>query len=303
MSLPIFHIVRGNLPIGQFSNDQIRDMYETGQLLPGDKIFLEQTRAWLPLKDWMSLPVMKTKEDSQESNDSDVAKDLPSHERRRRKLQRNVAVTNHRRPRHIGAILGGWVIAFFSLIIAIVFGIWGYNLSSDLQAAHKKDAFQKEQIDMLKKENQTLLEPIPARQIKGILIHRDNKSRSFPIPGLPVSLFPRKEIETLLSTQQTEPPPNSATDFSRLAKKIHTLLPKKPFAATLTDANGRFHLKDIEPADYVIYAFFPNTDTPSCIWLQAVSVTDSYSRTLILSTDKAISYGSFFLQIIEPPIR
>jgi len=244
MTNRLVHVARNGKIIGQFPPEQLASLMDTGHFLDSDQCFSEGSTEWLPLPEFLrktDAPRYSRTKNREGAGPSSTG----STSRRDRRTQRNA-----------GPILAGWIAFLLTLAALAGSGFWIAGLYVELDGQRVLVEEIQSKLAAKEKDYQRLLfvarEVAEPGLIRGSLILRNDSGKRIAMPGIQVSLYPRKAIEEHLSARSREAaalPAGTTVDAAAFYLKD---LPR-PIATTTSDASGRYEFQIPEPGEYIIF--------------------------------------------------
>lgn len=294
MSNRLVHVARGGKVIGQYQPEQIASLFDTGHFLPSDLCLSETVTEWTPIEEFLK------KVDAPRFS---RAKERPAEpgEAASPLSRRGSRRSSRRNQRSSGALVGGWIA--FLLALAAIVGLIVWIAALHDQVTELKGEVEKAQARASEKEKEYQRLLFVAREVadpgiaRGTVILRNDAGKRIAIPGLQVSLFPRRQIEEFLDQKFLE-----IASLPQGTDPLGFLLGGLPqaAAATTTDASGRFEFQIPEPGEYVVIAFMSGGAGQSGrVWFVGFDSRDSVNSLIEVNDANAVQQLVRSLMIVE----
>jgi hypothetical protein len=244
MTNRLVHVARNGKIIGQFPPEQLASLMDTGHFLDSDLCFSEGSTEWLPLPEFLrKTEAPRYSRTKARGGAGSSTPGTPS--RRDRRAQRNA-----------GPILAGWIAFLLALAAPAGAGFWIAGLYVEMNGQRVLVEEIQGKLAAKEKDYQRLLfvarEVAEPGLIRGSLILRNDSGKRVAMPGIPVSLYPRKAIEEHLAARSREAshlPAGTSVDAAEFYLRD---LPR-PIATTTTDASVRYEFSIPEPEEYIVF--------------------------------------------------
>ena len=296
MTSRLVHVSRNGKIIGQYPPEQLASLMDTGLFLESDQCSSETYPEWTPLPEFLK----KVQAPRYSRTTPREAGREPERPRTGRDVRRA-----RRERRKLGPILSGWIA--FLLSIAVLAGalFWITGLYSEIATQNERLDEMQRKLDEKEKEYQRML--FVAREIaepgivRGSLILRNESGKRIAMPGVQISLYPRKVIEDYLEARRraaSQLPAGTSIDGIRF---FATEMPRA-ITSTTTDASGRYEFKVSEPGEYIVSTVV-STPGPSGpvnkLWFVSFDSRDSLNTAVDITETNSVQQFIPSLMIVE----
>lgn len=293
MTNRLVHVARNGKIIGQFPPEQLASLMDTGHFLDSDLCFSEGATEWIPLPEFLrKTDAPRYSRTKNREGASTSSPGVPS--RRDRRAQRNA-----------GPVLAGWIAFLLALSALAGCAYWIAGLYTEMS---KQQALVEEiQTKLAEKEKDYQRLLFVAREIaepgvvRGSIILRNDSGKRVAMPGVQVSLYPRKAIEEHLASRSREAsrlPAGSSVDAAEFYLRD---LPR-PIATTTSDASGRYEFPVPEPGEYIVFTTIVSSNQNgqfSRLWFVAFDSRDPLNTVVDITETNGVQQFIPSLMIVE----
>lgn len=293
MTNRLVHVARNGKIIGQFPPEQLASLMDTGHFLESDQCFSEGSTEWTPLPEF--LRKTDAPRYSRTKNREGASASSPGTSLRR----------DRRAHRNAGPILAGWIAFLLALAALAGAGFWIAGLYVEMNGQRVLVEEIQTKLAEKEKEYQRLL--FVAREIaepgivRGSIILRNNSGKRVAMPGVQVSLYPRKAIEEHLSSRSQEAsrlPSGSSVD----AASFYIRDLPRALATTTTDASGRFEFPVPDPGEYIVFTTIVSSNQNgqfNRLWFVAFDSRDPLNTVVDVTETNGVQQFMPSLMIVE----
>jgi hypothetical protein len=285
------HIARNGKIIGQYPPEQIAALMDSGHFFESDLCSSEAFPEWTPLPEFLK-KINLPKYSRLKASDSAAPERHSSRGDRR-----------SRRPRPSALI--GWIAFLLALAALVGAGFWIAGLYSDLAAQELRVQELVKQLAAKEKEYQRMLfvsrEVAEPGIVRGSLVLRNDAGKRIAMPGVRISLFPRKVVAEHLeqrSAQVAQLPAGSNVDGTEF---FLSGMPA-PIASTTTDASGRYEFRIPEPGEYVVSASLASGNAGgrgNRLWFVSFDSSDALNTPVDITETNGVQQFIPSLMIVE----
>lgn len=290
MSNRLVQVARNGKIIGQYPPEQLAALVDSGNFLDSDVCFSEGLPEWLPIQEFLKLTAAPKYSRTKPSSSSSSGR----------------SSRHDRRSRHkTGPMLAGWIAFLLALAALAGAGFWISDLYNKLAREGDRVRHAEEKLAEKEKEYQRMLfvarETADPGTVRGSMILRNDSGKRVAMPGVQVSLYPRKVVEAHLDLRKSELdslPPGSSVDG--VAFFLEGL--PKALASTTTDASGRYEFTVPEPGEYVLATTVnsPAAKGPSSrLWFVGFNSNDPLNTVVDITETNGVQQFIPSLMIVE----
>lgn len=294
MTNRLVHVARNGKIIGQFPPEQLASLMDTGHFLDSDLCFSEGEAEWTPLPEFLRKIDAPRYSRAKDREMAGAASRSGTATRRERRAQRNA-----------GPVLAGWIAFLLALSALAGSAYWIAGLYAELARQQTLVEEIRTKLSEKEKEYQRLL--FVAREIaepgivRGSIILRNDSGKRVAMPGIQVSLYPRKAIEDHLAARSHEAsrlPAGASVDAAEFYLKG---LPR-PIATTTTDASGRYEFPVPEPGEYIVFTTIVSSNQNgqfNKLWFVAFDSRDPLNTVVDITETNGVQQFIPSLMIVE----
>jgi len=299
MTARLVHVARNGKIIGQYPPEQLASLMDSGHFFESDFCLAEGSDEWLPLPEFLKSVEAPRYTRTKPREEGGAASPSSSTERSSRHGRRS------RKGKPQGAMLAGWI-AFLLAVSALAgAGFWIAGLYGQLGNLEQRILETEKKLTAKDKELQRVL--FAAREIaepgvvRGSMILRNDAGKRVAMPGVQVSLYPRKLIEEHLDARHAMA---KNLPEGKTVVGIQFFLDGMPQAEamTATDASGRYEFAIPGPGEYVVSALLPMSPArgpSSRLWFVAFNSEDPLNTVVDLTESNGVQQLIPSLMIVE----
>jgi len=242
VSKRMVHVARAGKIIGQYPPEQIAALVDSGFFLDTDFCYSETCPEWTPAPEFLKKIAVPKYLKVRESTGN--SPDIGNTRRSRREMQ------------NLTVLISGWIAFLLALSAVIAAAFWIAGLYGEMDRQSIRIDTLETAIAQKDKEIQRLLftsrEVAETGVVRGSVILRNESGKRAAMPGVQMSLFPRKAIEDHIERKAADVakiPAGPSVD----GNAFFTAELPEPIGRTTTDARGRFEFSLPEPGEYVIF--------------------------------------------------